>query len=127
METARPIRVLLVEDQFIVRKAFRAFLESYPDIEVVGEAEDGAEAIRMAPNLELTVIVMDIALPKMDGITATRLIKENHPDIIVIGLSVSLQNHEVLAMKKAGAFETVRKDKAADDLYQAMKRAIVQA
>jgi DNA-binding NarL/FixJ family response regulator len=66
---------------------------------------------------------MDIAMPRMDGITATRLIKEQHPQIAVLGLSIEPKHYEVYAIQRAGAFDVLRKDRAVHDLYEAIQRA----
>ena len=118
------IPVLLVEDQTMVRQGLRSALESYPNIEVVGEAADGETAINKAAKLQPAVVVVDINLPKMDGITATRVIKSQQPEMIVLGLSVDPKDYEIYAMKKAGAFEVLKKDEAVNDLYAAIQRAV---
>lgn len=124
MVQAVHIRVLLADDQPMVRQALRSALQDYPNIEVVGEASDGDEAVAAASKLQPSVIVMDISMSKMDGITATRLIKTQHPHIGVIGLSVHLQDYQLEAMQQAGAFEVLSKDNAVTELYSAVQRAI---
>jgi DNA-binding NarL/FixJ family response regulator len=108
----------------MVRQALRSALQDYPNIEVVGEASDGDEAVAAASKLQPSVIVMDISMSKMDGITATRLIKTQHPHIGVVGLSVHLQDYQLEAMQQAGAFEVLSKDNAVTELYSAVQRAI---
>ena len=88
------IRVLLVDDHAMVRQGLRTVLDSYADIEVVGEAWNGEEAVAGTDRLRPAVVVMDINMPKMNGIEATRLIKARHPDIIVIGLSVQVRRRK---------------------------------
>ena len=124
MVQAVHIRVLLADDQPMVRQALRSALQDYPNIEVVGEASDGDEAVAAASKLQPSVIVMDISMSKMDGITATRLIKTQHPHIGVVGLSVHLQDYQLKAMHQAGAFEVLSKDNAVTELYSAVQRAI---
>jgi DNA-binding NarL/FixJ family response regulator len=124
MVQAVHIRVLLADDQPMVRQALRSALQDYPNIEVVGEASDGDEAVAAASKLQPSVIVMDISMSKMDGITATRLIKAQHPHIGVVGLSVHLQDYQLEAMHQAGAFEVLSKDNAVTELYSAVQRAI---
>ena len=124
MVQAVHIRVLLADDQPMVRQALRSALLDYPNIEVVGEASDGDEAVAAASKLQPSVIVMDISMSKMDGITATRLIKTQHPHIGVVGLSVHLQDYQLEAMQQAGAFEVLSKDNAVTELYSAVQRAI---
>ena len=124
MTMARPIRVLLVDDHTMVRQGLRSALASYPNIEVVGEAGDGEEAIVSAAKLQPTVVVMDIHMTKMDGITATRLIRIQNPHIIVVGLSVDTKEYQAHAMRTAGAFEVLVKHEAVHDLYGAIQRAV---
>jgi len=118
------IRVLLADDHTIVRQGLRSALESYPNIEVVGEVGDGDEAVAAAARLQPSVVVMDIHMPKMDGVTATRLIKAQHPEIVVVGLSADRKHYQVHAMQKAGAFEVLHKDHAVTELYAAIQRAV---
>ena len=123
MVQALHIHVLLADDQAMVRQALRSALQDYPNIEVVGEASSGEEAVAAASKLLPSVIVMDISMSQMDGIAATRLIKAQHPQIAVIGLSVH-RDHQVEAMQQAGAFEVLAKDKAVTELYSAVQRAL---
>ena len=120
----RSIRVLLVDDHAMVRQELRCTLEAYPSIEVVGEASDGEEALACVPTVQPTVVVMDIVMPKMDGIAATRLMKTQHPQIAVVGLTRELKDYTAYSMKKAGAFEVVDKKKAVVELYDAIQRAL---
>jgi DNA-binding NarL/FixJ family response regulator len=124
MATAKPIRVLLVDDHEMMRDSLRSVLNQYPNLEIVGEAGDGEAAIRMVTNLQPSLVIMDINLPKIDGIAATRYIKTHHPEIAVIGLSLIVQSYSEYAMKKAGAFEVVDKEKIMSELYGAMQRAV---
>ena len=124
MVQAVHIRVLLADDQSMVRQALRSALQDYPNIEVVGEASNGEEAVAAASKVLPSVIVMDIKMSTMDGVTATRLIKAQHPHIAVVGLSVQLENHQIEAMKQAGAFAVLAKDNAVTELYSAVQRAI---
>lgn len=118
------IRVLLVEDHTLVRQGLRSALEGYPNIEVVGEAGEGEAAVLSALKLQPTAVVMDINLPKMDGITATRLIKKQNPHIGVVGLSVDPKDYHIYAMQKAGAFKVINKDSAVTELYVAVQEAV---
>jgi DNA-binding NarL/FixJ family response regulator len=123
MTTAQKIRVLIVDDHIMVRQGLRAVLQSYPNIEVVGEAGNGEEALSSASKLHPNIIVMDIGMPTLDGIGATRLIKTQYPQMAVVGLSVNAPSYQVDAMLKAGAFEVLTKEKAVDELYSAIQRA----
>ena len=114
------LRILLVDDHAMVRQGLRSVLESYTDLEVVGEAGDGGTAISIASALKPDVVVMDINMPNIDGIEATRHILSEHPDVVVIGLSVQNERHIEEAMLKAGAAVFVTKERAAGQLYEAI-------
>lgn len=114
------LRILLVDDHAMVRQGLRSVLDSYPDLEVVGEAGDGAAAISIAAALKPDVVVMDINMPMIDGIEATRHITSERPDVVVIGLSVQNERHIEEAMLKAGAAVFVTKERAAGQLYDAI-------
>ena len=124
MTIAGKIRVLLVEDHTLVRQGLRSALEAYPNIEVVGEAGDGEAAVLSALKLLPTAVVMDINIPTMDGITAARLIKKQHPQIVVMGLSVDPKDYQVHAMQNAGAVKVINKDSAVTELYGALQEAV---
>ena len=121
---ARSIRVLVVDDHAMVRHGLRCTLEGYPSIEVVGEASDGSEVLACIEKIQPTVVVMDIIMPKMDGIAATRLIKTQYPQIAVVGLTRELKDYTSYSMKKAGASEVVDKKNAVVELYDAIQRAV---
>ena len=118
------IRVLLVDDHAMVRQGLRAVLESYPDVEVVGEAWDGEEAVACVERLQPTIVVMDINMPKMNGIKATAQITSRFSDIIVIGLSVQAGGENEVAMRKAGASMLLTKEAAVEDLYRAIRETL---
>lgn len=118
------IRVLLVDDNRMLRQALRSALEAYANIEVVGEASDGEQALVCVAKLQPTAVVMDINLPTMDGITATRLIKAEYPQVAVVGLSVETQDYLVYSMQRVGASEVVHKENAAGTLYGAIQKAV---
>ena len=121
---ARSIRVLLVDDHAMVRQGLRCTLEVYPSVEVVGEASDGSEVLAWIEKVQPTVVVMDIVMPKMDGIAATRLLKAQYPQIVVVGLTRELKDYTLYSMKKAGASEVVDKKNAVVELYDAIRRAL---
>ncbi len=104
----------------MVRQGLRAILGGYADVTIVGEAGNGMEAVAMAVELMPDVIVMDINMPQMDGIEATKQIKDARPAAIVIGLSVSNSAQVMDAMKRAGAAAFISKDTAAEHLYNAI-------
>ena len=108
----------------MVRQGLRCALECYPHIEVVGEASDGEAAVACVAKVLPSVVVMDIVMPKMDGIAATRLIKTQYPQTAVIGLTRDLKDYTLYSMKKAGALEVLDKNNAIIDLYGAIQRAL---
>jgi CheY-like chemotaxis protein len=116
----KSIRVLLVEDHAMVRQGLRVVLDAYEDIQVVGEAGDGAEALRLVEELQPRVLVMDINMPKMNGIEATTRIKAHWPDMTVVGISVNAGDENSDAMKRAGAATVLPKDTAVEQLHAAI-------
>src|ERR1043165_7585071 len=118
------IRVLLVDVHAMVRQGLRCALEAYPNMEVVAEASDGVEAVECVAKVQPAVVVIDIVMPKMDGIAATRLIKSQHPQIAVVGLTRELKDYTVYSMKKAGAFEVLDKKNAIGELHHAIHQAL---
>jgi DNA-binding NarL/FixJ family response regulator len=118
-------RVLLVDDHPLMRKGIRSVLEQYQDIEIVGEASNGLEAVIYARTLKPTVIVMDINMPHMDGVQATRLIKQSQPAITVIGLSVNDSKSVKQALLDAGAAVYLNKENVSDDLHRTILRTIL--
>lgn len=124
MEHERKVRVLLVDDHFIVRQTMRCILQSYDDIEVVGEASDGTEAIAYVGMLQPTVVLMDLHMKKMDGITAAQSIKTQYPHVQVVIFSADVKDHTGNAMQHAGAFEVLQKEDAMKNLYAAIQRAV---
>lgn len=111
------VRVLLVDDHAIVRQGLRSVLESCPDIEVVGEAADGKESLVCIEQVWPSVIVMDLNMPRMNGIDATAIIKSRYPEIIVLGLSVNASEDNRTAMIQAGGSALLTKEAAVDQLY----------
>ncbi len=116
-----PIRVLLVDDHAMVRGGLRSLLESYADVEVVGEAGNGEEAVAAAESLQPSHVLMDIHMPHMNGIEATAQIKSRFPSMIVIGLSVQPDGFIEKAMKQAGAAMLLTKEGAVEELYPAIQ------
>lgn len=123
METPSNIRVLLVDDHPLVRQCLMTILKQHSNIEVIGEASDGDEAIMRVEELKPAVVVMDINMQKMDGVTAARLIKQQYPQVAIVGLSADPKDYNVYAMQKAGVFEVFTKDNAYKNLHSAIQRA----
>jgi DNA-binding NarL/FixJ family response regulator len=119
---AKKITVLLVDDHALVRRGFRLMLEDDPDIEVAAEASDGEEAVRLAGKLRPRVIVMDCALPGMDGMDATRRIRQQYPEIAVIMLTMHSEDTWVRRALEAGANGYILKSAVDLDLADAIKR-----
>ena len=119
-----PYRVLIADDHAMVRQGLRSMLEGFPDIEVIGEAANGQEAVDLTEQFMPAAVVMDVNMPLMNGIEATSKIKARHPEIVVIGLSVntSLDNQE--AMQIAGASRLLTKEAAVEQLYGAIQQAM---
>lgn len=97
------LRILLVDDHALVRRGFRVLLEQYEDVQVVGEAADGLEAVEKAKNLRPDVILMDVHMPRMDGIAATKQIREQVPEASVVMLTVSEEEQDFLEALRCGA------------------------
>jgi two-component system, NarL family, response regulator NreC len=114
------ITVLIADDQEIVRQGLQLLFRSQPDMQLVGEAEDGGEAVRLAAALTPDVVVMDVSMPGMDGFEATRRIVENQPTVKVIALSMHDDRVFVDGMKSAGASGYVLKEAAFEDLAGAI-------
>lgn len=120
MSTSK-IRVLLVDDHAILRAGLRALLETYSDTEVVGEAGDGQEAIRRVQKLRPDVVLMDVGMPGMNGLVATRYIMEEYPDTKVLILTQYDNKEYVLPLLQAGAAGYVLKQAADTDLIKAIR------
>jgi two-component system response regulator NreC len=118
------IKVLLADDHVMMRGGLRMVLEQHAELAVVGEAEDGRETVRLVKKLSPDVVVMDIAMPDMNGIEATRQIVEERPDVKVIALSMHSDRHFVSEMLKAGATGYLLKQCAVDELITAIKTVL---
>ncbi|HEY3506920.1 MAG TPA: response regulator transcription factor [Actinocatenispora sp.] len=117
----RPVRVLLVDDQPLLRTGFRMVLGVEPDVDVVGEAGDGAEGVELARRLLPDVVLMDIRMPRMDGVAATRAIVEARLPVRVLILTTFGLDEYVVGALRAGASGFLAKDVPAEDLVQAIR------
>src|SRR2546425_3194766 len=117
------IRIVIADDHSVVRQGLRMFLGLDSELEVVGEAADGAEALRLARQLLPDVVLMDLLMPVMDGITATAAIRSELPDTEVLALTSVLEDASVVGAVRAGAIGYLLKDTQADALCLAIKAA----
>lgn len=117
------IRILIVDDHAVVRQGLRMFLDLDSDLEVIGEAENGQEALRLAHELLPDVILMDLLMPVMNGIDAITAIKQALPEVEIIALTSVLEDSSVVGAVRAGAIGYLLKDTKADELIRAIKAA----
>src|SRR6187431_1497753 len=120
---ASPIRILIVDDHAMVRRGMRDFLELHDDLIVVGEAADGAIAIQLVGSERPDVVIMDLLMPVIDGIEATRRIKAAYPEVEIVALTSFIEESRVVAAIEAGAAGFLLKDAEADDLAAAIRSA----
>ncbi len=117
----RPFRVLLAEDHQLVRAGFRALLNMLEDIEVIAEANDGQEALALIPQVKPDVVLMDISMPRLNGIEATRRIRRDYPEVRVIILSMYTTEEYVLQALRAGAAGYLLKDSTPAEFNHAIQ------
>jgi len=123
MSKSNPIRVMIVDDHDMVRRGLAAFLRAKPDLELVGEARSGKEALRACEQVQPHVILMDLVMPEMSGAEATRAIRERCPGMQVIALT-SFQDKELVRQAlEAGAISYLLKNVTADELAEAIRAA----
>jgi len=115
------IRILLADDHTVVRQGFRMILSAQTDMEIVGEAGNGREAVELAATLRPDVVVMDVAMPELNGIEATRRLTADNPHIRVVALSMHKDSVYVREILRAGARGYLLKDSVADDLVAAVR------
>ena len=123
MSEQQPIRVMLVDDHLLMRDGLRLLLSTFDNIEVVGLAEDGEQAVRLCSQLEPDVILMDLIMPTMDGPTATRRIRAAYPQVQVIALTSFVEEELIQQAIQAGAIGYLLKNVSADQLNQAIQDA----
>ncbi len=123
MSEAKPIRVLVVDDHDMLREGLAAFLRAYPDLELVGQAASAQEAIERCGQVSPDVVLMDLVMPEVDGISATRTIHERYPAIRIIALTSFGEAEMVRAELQAGAIGYLLKNVSAAELAQAIRAA----
>jgi NarL family two-component system response regulator LiaR len=117
------VSIVIADDHGIVREGLRMFLERDPELEIVGEAANGAEAVERAQELRPDVVLMDLLMPVMDGITATSIIRSSLPETEVLALTSVLESGSVVQAIRAGAIGYLLKDTQAAELRKAIKAA----
>jgi two-component system, NarL family, response regulator LiaR len=122
MEDSKPITILLAEDHVVVRESIRQSLERNPNFKVVGEANDGAQAVLMAQELKPDVIIMDISMPKINGIEATRRIKTSLPSVAILALTAYDYEQYIFPLLSAGAAGYLLKDVTSFELSNAIEK-----
>jgi CheY-like chemotaxis protein len=120
----RKIRIVLVDDHMVMRQGLAGLLRIEPDFEIVGEASDGESAVGLIRELMPDVVLMDISMPGMDGIQATRIIHDELPDIRFIGLSMFQEGEQQAAMREAGAVNYLTKTGPSEALIQAIRACV---
>lgn len=121
MDTGKPIRIVIADDHTLVREGTRQILEDQPGLVVAGEAQDGEEAVAIVSRLQPDVVLMDIAMPKMNGIEATRLIKKESPATSVLILTAYDDDQYIFALLDAGAAGYLLKNVRGEELAQAVR------
>ena len=125
MTTSDNIRVIIVDDHTVVRSGLGAVLDTSEGMELVGEAGDGEEAIRICESLQPDVVLMDLQMPKMDGVEATRIIHEKWPQIHIIALTSYKEKEYVEGVLKAGATSYLLKNVSAEELVAAINKVVL--
>jgi len=115
------VKLLLVDDHEVVRTGLRMLLENQPNIKIIGEANTGLQALEMAESLKPDVVIMDITLPDISGIEATRKLRQSHPDLPVVALTIHEDEQYFFEMLQAGASAYVPKRAAPEDLLNAIQ------
>ncbi|MDK2745120.1 MAG: response regulator transcription factor [Nitrospira sp. BO4] len=123
-QSSQPVRVLVVENHRLIRQELRNMVNASGEFTVVGEAENGELACVLAQQVQPHVILMDVSMPRMNGIVATRWIKDTLPKIVIIGLSVYPSAAVAQDMKAAGASAYLTKEASPEELYQAIRAAL---
>jgi DNA-binding NarL/FixJ family response regulator len=118
------VRVLIADDQRVVREGLATIVAAFADAEVVGLANDGAEAVELVSEQRPDVVLMDLRMPRLDGVEATRTIRERHPEVAVVVLTTFADDESIVAALSAGASGYLTKDAARDDIRRALEAAV---
>ncbi len=118
------MKVLIVDDQRVVREGLATIVGAFADTEVVGLAEDGMQALELAESAGPDVVLMDLRMPRMDGVEATKALKERHPDVAVVVLTTFADDDSIIAALSAGAAGYLTKDATRDDIRRALEAAL---
>ena len=121
--TEQRIRILVCDDHPVVRSGLRGMIQSQPDLEVIAEASEGAQAVALAASLQPDIVLMDLRMPGMDGVTATEAIKSMHPSIHVLILTTYDTDADILRALEKGATGFLLKDEREDRLFDAIREA----
>jgi len=121
---AEKIRVLLVDDHEVVRKGTRAYLENLPEFEVVGEADSGEEAVRLAAGSKPDVVLIDLVMPGMDGVETTRKLKQVHPETNIVILTSFHEDSYIFPVIEAGALSYILKDSHLEEVAETLRLAV---
>jgi len=124
MNTPQTIQVMLVDDHNVVRRGLATFLRAYDDLELVGEAKNGLEALNLCQKIKPDVILMDLMMPEMDGIAATRAILTDYPEIKIIAMTSFEEEELVQGVLAAGAISYLLKNVSSDELAKAIRYAV---
>ena len=122
--TVKPVRIVIADDHMVLREAMRVMLEMEPEFKVVGEAANGEQALALAKQLEPDLVLMDIRMEGMDGVEATRHLRQSHPDIGVLILTGFGDDEVLLSAVEAGAQGFLLKDASADEVKSAILRVV---
>jgi YesN/AraC family two-component response regulator len=120
----RKIRVIIVDDHAVVRQGIANLLKDQPDIDVIGEAANGRQAVELSARLLPDVILMDMSMPILNGVEATRIVHNDWPEIRIIGLSMFEEADRAQAMRDAGAVDYLTKSGSADALIDAIRTSV---
>ena len=121
---SQPIRVLIADDQRVVREGLTMILGLLPDVEVVGAATDGHEAVALATELRPDIVLMDLRMPRCDGVEATRLLREQQPETKVVVLTTYADDRSVIDALRAGARGYLTKDAGGTEIHQALQHVL---